>query len=742
MSWLRPTRSYLSRSRTIRRRGPGGANCRYSISHRPTERSQPGFGSLSLEGFPTGRASTCGDDVLRLVVEALETPDAQRWVTVLETYRLSDPRSLSPSPVALLDRLELARGERLSSVRLDAGRGYIATFDPTDPVWMIDLSDPLNLRIAGEVSVPGGSTVLHPMGDRLLTLGVDQALGSRVAAQLFDVSDPFRPERLATVPVGEIAEWKAGGLEPRELGVFPEQGLVAVPGFKASPSIRERGVQLLELGRHTLSPRGFLKADGWVPERSILHRERLLTVSARSLVSADIGDRDEPRAASSLELAYAVDRVLVVGEHLLEFHKSTVRIRRLDGTGLWTAVDVGVLPVLGAEEKGGVVHLLQGRGAEVVWDYDAANSTWTGRTNRPGWLQASVWDASLLPSLIKVGEGGHPTALTWIGDAEGHWLRDHELLWSSTTELRSGWELGGPKGRAESVAMDGLAVVGGGPWQPWQGTRARHLTAVDVSNAASPRICSELLLGGNSGSVGAIAQAGSLIFSSRRRMESEVVGRQEVVDLAWYAWAPEMETTEVMDLRGQWRTDFWARNEAEWRSVPEGSPRVRWWTRHELDVVDYRAGLDRPVVRARRCRFRVSWKALRRMGRCCSRPHGACAKTEARLQPWMRVPTMASQPTGSTRFRLPTGRCRSLSPRSRCARAWWLWPGEDGVMRRNQDWRCGRWGTMANGAWVPGSIWGWFQANSNGWVTGCWPETAGKLPGFGWGPVPDWNHSL
>jgi hypothetical protein len=536
-------------------------------------------------------------DTLRLVLEALETPDRPRWVTALETYRLSDPRSMSPQPVALLDRLEIARGERLASTRLDATRGYFATFDPAEPLWMIDLSDPFDLRIGGEVSVPGGTTLIRPLGDRLLTLGLDKAPGSRVALQLFDVSDPRRPEWLAKVPLGETSAWNLDGSGPRSFGVFQEAGLVAVPISKTDPAGTAPGVQLLDLGRHNLSQRGFLKAEGWAAQRTVVHREQVLTLSAESVARADIGNRDEPRPTTPLELSYPVDRVLVVGEHLLEFHDTRVRIRRSDGTGLWTLVELGELPVLGALAKGGILHLLQGRGTEVVWIRDAATSTWTGRTNRLGRLQASVWDASKLPALTKVGEGNHSTALPTIGDAEGFWLRDHELLWSSTTELRGVGEVDGAGGESGARVMDALAVVGGGPWQPWQGTRARHLTAVDVANPAAPSIRSELLLGGTSGEVGAVAQAGSLIFTSRQRMESEVVGTQEVAEMAWFPGMPELEMTGALDAWGDVGGDFSVQNEAQWRPAPQGYPVVRWWARHELEVVDYRAGIDRPVVR-------------------------------------------------------------------------------------------------------------------------------------------------
>ena len=51
----------------------------------------------------------------------------------------------------------------------------------------------LQAMVAGELRVPGWSTYLHPWGDRLVTVGIDDVNGRRVAAQLFDVSDAGAP---------------------------------------------------------------------------------------------------------------------------------------------------------------------------------------------------------------------------------------------------------------------------------------------------------------------------------------------------------------------------------------------------------------------------------------------------------------------------------------------------------------------------------------------------------------------
>ena len=51
--------------------------------------------------------------------------------------------------------------------------GYVVTFEQTDPLYTIDLSDPPSPRVAGELKILGFSAYLHPVGDGLL-LGVGQ----------------------------------------------------------------------------------------------------------------------------------------------------------------------------------------------------------------------------------------------------------------------------------------------------------------------------------------------------------------------------------------------------------------------------------------------------------------------------------------------------------------------------------------------------------------------------------------
>ncbi len=91
----------------------------------------------------------------------------------------------------------IAKGETIKSVRFTGDTGYVVTFEQTDPLFVIDLSNPEKPEIKGELKIPGFSTYLHPVGDKLLLgVGVDgtnDGQGNGMKVSLFDVSDPENP---------------------------------------------------------------------------------------------------------------------------------------------------------------------------------------------------------------------------------------------------------------------------------------------------------------------------------------------------------------------------------------------------------------------------------------------------------------------------------------------------------------------------------------------------------------------
>ena len=82
--------------------------------------------------------------------------------------------------------------EQLFGVRFFGARAYAVTFEQIDPLYVIDLTDPADPRIAGSLEVAGVSDFLHPVTDDLL-LGLGAAAGGGIKLELFDVSDLARP---------------------------------------------------------------------------------------------------------------------------------------------------------------------------------------------------------------------------------------------------------------------------------------------------------------------------------------------------------------------------------------------------------------------------------------------------------------------------------------------------------------------------------------------------------------------
>lgn len=86
---------------------------------------------------------------------------------------------------------DLGLTERIYSTRFVEDKAFVVTFRQTDPFYVLDLSDPRNPKMSGELKIPGFSSYLHPISNDLI-LGVGQENG-KVKLSLFDVSNPSNP---------------------------------------------------------------------------------------------------------------------------------------------------------------------------------------------------------------------------------------------------------------------------------------------------------------------------------------------------------------------------------------------------------------------------------------------------------------------------------------------------------------------------------------------------------------------
>jgi len=111
----------------------------------------------------------------------------------------------------IVGRLEgLAPGERIYSARFMGNRAYLVTFKKVDPLFVIDLANPTDPKVLGELKIPGYSDYLHPYDEtHIIGVGKDTYdMGSfawyqGIKIALFDVSDPENPIEISKFVIGD-----------------------------------------------------------------------------------------------------------------------------------------------------------------------------------------------------------------------------------------------------------------------------------------------------------------------------------------------------------------------------------------------------------------------------------------------------------------------------------------------------------------------------------------------------------
>jgi uncharacterized secreted protein with C-terminal beta-propeller domain len=122
----------------------------------------------------------------------------------------------------IVGRLEdVATGESIYAVRFIGNRAYMVTFRHIDPLFVIDLSNPTNPTVLGQLKIPGYSDYLHPYDEtHIIGLGkeVDASIDAEkvhtegavyytaiqgVKISIFDVSDVQNPIEMYKEVIGD-----------------------------------------------------------------------------------------------------------------------------------------------------------------------------------------------------------------------------------------------------------------------------------------------------------------------------------------------------------------------------------------------------------------------------------------------------------------------------------------------------------------------------------------------------------
>ena len=156
------------------------------------------------------------------------TPDRDNAFTVLA------PNDGLLEPVGRIEGI--APGEQIYAARLFDDEGYLVTFRVIDPLFALDLRDPTNPAITGELEIPGFSQYMHPLGDdHLLTIGVaadETGAVEGLKLTIFDVSDPAAPALAFEEPLGQgysEAQYDHKAFTFKPITEAGDEGILGIP---------------------------------------------------------------------------------------------------------------------------------------------------------------------------------------------------------------------------------------------------------------------------------------------------------------------------------------------------------------------------------------------------------------------------------------------------------------------------------------------------------------------------------
>ncbi|MBN1764257.1 MAG: beta-propeller domain-containing protein [Sedimentisphaerales bacterium] len=170
----------------------------------------------------------------------------------------------------------LALTEQIYSVRFMGDRAYMVTFRQVDPLFTLDLSDPTQPEVVGELKVPGFSAYLHPVDDNyLIGLGRDADENGRVLGMqvsLFDVSDFANPVQVDVLILDEPDSYvySEALYDHHAFSYFPDYEILALPirwGWSSTATLQvievDKEAGFIEMGEveHKSDVRRSLRID-------------------------------------------------------------------------------------------------------------------------------------------------------------------------------------------------------------------------------------------------------------------------------------------------------------------------------------------------------------------------------------------------------------------------------------------------------------------------------------------------
>ncbi len=138
----------------------------------------------------------------------------------------------------------LAPSERIYSVRFTGNKGYVVTYKEVDPLFVINLEDPTNPQVQGELKIPGYSEYLHPYDENhiigfgreteIITIEYDDGpvtieRNKGLKMTIFNVTDPSNPKEMFTEIIGEDGSNSEGLYDHKAFLFDRKKGILSIP---------------------------------------------------------------------------------------------------------------------------------------------------------------------------------------------------------------------------------------------------------------------------------------------------------------------------------------------------------------------------------------------------------------------------------------------------------------------------------------------------------------------------------
>ncbi len=257
---------------------------------------------------------------------SLDEKDDNLRVATTSRYYTRESGQVTYSNVVVLDSdmevigevTKIAPDERIYSTRFMGDKLYMVTFKQVDPLFTIDLSDPTNPEIVGQLKVPGFSSYLHPYDENLLIgLGKDTYVtdngGVRtkgIKLSLFDVSDFENPVEVDTIIIGDEGSSSIALDEHKAFLFNKDKNLLVIP-------VREVGE------KYETDKNGYFRNKVW-------NGAYVFTITSNGFdVRGKVSHSEKDDEYYYWSSPFNVKRSLFVGDNLYTFSDSLVKVNDL-----------------------------------------------------------------------------------------------------------------------------------------------------------------------------------------------------------------------------------------------------------------------------------------------------------------------------------------------------------------------------------------------------------------------------